>query len=192
MAACALILAGCSTPPEAMEQANHTVKLMSLMEQPLAQYRKTWTALETSRLQTLKEQRGLLTESGVAGERSRLARQAAGDTAAQALRENLLANADGIQAARLKAAEDKAAFDKKIDGLLQPLPSTAASVTAAQAAVGTLGTELPLKLRAKELLDFYKEVKAGVDAAEQKKTDAKDAANAAADAASAAFADGKK
>jgi len=186
-----VMLAGCSTPKEAMEQANHTVQLMSLMEQPIGEYRRTWAALEQSRLLTLKQQSAMLADSILLAERSALAQTAAGDTGALALSNKLVANAEAIQAAKVRNAEQSAVYDKKIAGLLQPLPNTAATVTAAQVAVGKMGSELPFKQRAEELLDFAQEVKVGIDASKKAKEDAKAKEASAAQVAASAAATSK-
>lgn len=176
-----LWLFGCATSPAALEQANHTVKLMSLMEEPLGDYRETWSALEHSRLQTLKAQRRFLTKSNLVDERSRMASTAAGGVKQEALRAKLLAQADAMQAARGKGADDVKSYDTKLDALLQPLPSTTASVTAAQTAVAKLGVELSSETRAKELYDFAQEVWRGLNDGKKARDEAKAAADATAE-----------
>jgi len=168
--------AGCATPPAALDQANNTVALMSSLEGPLSEFRKTWSALEESRVQTLKTQRRLLAETDLAAERSHLARTAAGDTNAEALRVKLLANADAIQSAKVKLVGDQQSYEQKLDASLQPIPSTAASITAAQVAAAKMGTELSKETRTRELLAFVQEVKEGIDKAKKAQQDAKAAA----------------
>lgn len=174
-------LAGCAAPPAAMEQANYTVKLMALMEEPLNEYRKTWTALEHSRLKTLKTQQKWVAETDLAAEKDRLAATAAGDTKTDILRTKLLANADAVQAAKVKSQDGRQAYDAKIDALLRPLPSTAASVTAAQGAVARMGTELSKETQAHELVTFAQEVAKGIKDSKKAAEDAKAAADKAAD-----------
>jgi hypothetical protein len=174
-------LAGCATPPAALNQANNTVALMSSLEAPMSEFRKTWAALEESRLQTLKAQRRLMAETDVAAERSHLARTAAGDVNTEALRAKLLANADAIQNAKVKLAEDQRTYEQRLDALLQPIPSTTAAITAAQSATAKMGTELSRETRTKELLAFVQEVKEGIDKAKKAQQAAKDAATATAE-----------
>lgn len=164
-----------------MEQANHTVKLMSLMEEPLGEYRETWEALERSRLQTLKAQRRLMTESNLADERFRLAAVAAGGVKQEALKAKLLAQADAVEEAKRKSAGELASYDEKLDELLQPIPRTTASVTAAQTAVAKMGTELSNETRAKELLDFLQEVEKGLKDSKKARDEAKAAAEGTAE-----------
>jgi len=169
-------LVGCATQPEALVQANNTVGLMSSLEGQLADFRKGWSALEDSRIETLKTQRRLMAKNDLAAERSRLARVAAGDTNGEALRVKLLANVDAIQAAKTAAAKDQQSIEQKLDALLQPTPSTASSITAAQTSAAKMGAELSKKTRAQELLAFVDEVKTGIDKAKKAQQDAKDAA----------------
>ena len=177
----AVAMTGCATPPAAMNQANNTVALMSSLEGPLSEFRKTWSALEESRLQTLKTQRRLMAETDVAAQRSHLARAAAGDSNTEMLRAKLLANADAIQSAKVKLAEDQRTYEQKMDALLQPIPSTAATITSAQSATARMGTELSMEARTKELLAFVLEVKEGIDKAKKAQQDAKAAATATAE-----------
>src|SRR5215831_18738356 len=121
--ATAVGLAGCATPPAAMDQANNTVALMSSLEGALAEFRETWSALEESRLQTLKTQRRLMAETDVAAARSHLARTAAGDSKTEALRTKLLATADAIQSAKVGLLADQGAYEQKLNALLQTIPS---------------------------------------------------------------------
>ncbi len=178
-------MAGCATQPEAMDQANNTVALMSSLESQVADFRKSWSSLEESRVETLKTQRRLIAETDVAAERSRLARIAAGDTNSEALRAKLLANADAIQNAKALLAKDRQSGDQRLDALLQPIPSTAATITAAQASAAKMGTELSKETRAKELLAFVDDVKEGIDKAKKAQQKAKDDAAATAQTLSA-------
>ena len=173
-------MTACSTPPEAMQQANHTVKLLSQMEVPLSEFRRSWSGLEQSRLSTLQAQRELLAVVNLAAERDSLARSAAGDTRIQLLSTKLLANADSIVAAQAKSETATKAYTDKLAGLLQPLPSTTASVTEAQAAVAKLGVELSLSDRGKELNDFVSDVAKGLKANKKALEEAKSKAMAAA------------
>ena len=174
-------MTGCAAPPAALDQANNTVALMSSLEGQLSEFRKTWSALEESRLQTLKTQRRLMAETDAATERSHLARTAAGDTNAEALRAKLLANADAIQSTKEKLVQDQRTYEQKLNELLQPVPRSAGSIAAAQTATAKMGTELSKEARAKELLAFVQDVKQGIDKAKKAQQDAKDAATATAE-----------
>lgn len=164
---------GCATPPAVMDQANHTVQLMALMDEPLGQYRKTWSAIEQSRLNTLKQQQEWLAETQLSAERAKLAAVAAGDTKAEALRKKLLANADAVEDAKGKSAATRNAYNEKIDALLQPLPSTTASVTQAQAAVAQFGKEVDRDTLVNEILDFGQAVAKGIKDSKKKLDEAK-------------------
>lgn len=174
-------LTGCATQPEALVQANNTVALMSSLEGQLAEFRKSLSALEASRLETLKTQRQLLAETDVASARSRLARVAAGDTNSEAMRLKLLANTDAIQAAKASLAKEQQSAEQKLDVLLQPIPSTASSITAAQSSAAKMATELSKEARAKELLGFVQEVKDGIDKANKAQQNARIAATSTAE-----------
>lgn len=174
-------LTGCATQPEALVQANNTVALMSSLEAQLAEFRKSWSALEASRIETLKTQRRLMAETDVAIERSRLARVAAGDTNGEAMRLKLLANASAIQTASAFQASEQQTAEQKMAALLQTIPSTASSVAAAQSSAAKMAAELSREARAKELLGFVEEVKEGIAKAKKAQKEAKDAATSTAE-----------
>jgi hypothetical protein len=177
----AFSLTGCATQPAAMDQANNTVALMSSLETQLSEFRKSWSALEISRIETLKTQRRLLAKTDIAAERSHIARVAAGDANSEALRTRLLVNTDAIQNAKASTAKDRQLSEKRLATLLQPIPSTARTIAAAQSSAAKMGTELSKETRTTELLAFVQDVKDGIDKAKKAQQDAKDAATATAD-----------
>lgn len=179
----ATLLAGCSTPQPALDQANHTVKLMSTLETQLAQFRREHAAVERARLESMAMQEQVTASLSIADERDRLALQAAGDTVEEALRLKLLANADAVTALQLAAAAEQEALAARIAALLQPLPGTRSSIGAAQTEISKLGVELSREKRLEELIAFGNEVARSIRRNEQMLQAARDKAAAADEAA---------
>lgn len=174
-----LSLAGCATPKPALEQANHTARLMSLMEIQLGEFRRVQAAAENSRIESIREQQAVVTKLDAAASLDAQARKSAGDKVQEGLRQRVLADADNVAAIRARAAQSQAEAGKKLDALLAPLPSTKADVAAAQAKVAQMGTELTSEERVKGLLEFAKAIADNVKENKKKIEEAQDKARAA-------------
>jgi flagellar basal body L-ring protein FlgH len=152
--ALAALVAGCSTPQVALQQANHTAKLMSLLDAELSEFRRVQQAAQASRVQSMATQKEFLSRLSASAEVTDQARRSAGDTLTVTLREQLISNADGVGQVRQETKSARTDFKKQVDALLVPLPSTRASITDAQAKAAAMGTELSADTRRQELLDF--------------------------------------
>lgn len=188
----AALLAGCATPKPALEQANHTARLMSLMEIQLGEFRRVHAAAESARLGSIREQQSVVTALETAAALDAQARTSAGDKVQEPLRQKILGDADGVAAIRARALQSEADADKRLDALLAPLPSTRADVTSAQAKVALMGTELPPAERFKELLDFARAIADNVKDNKKKIEEAQAKAGAADGSTKAAAADDAK
>jgi len=178
----ALGLGGCNTPPVVLEQANHTVQLLALADEQLAELKRSQEAAQAARLASLSRQKeGLLfvTERSTLDTRAALA---AGDTVVEPFAKKMLAEADGLAREKAGTQAKQVAYASKLDALLTPLPSSRSSITQAQVKVAALGREMDGETRFKELQAFVTDLADSVKANKKKLSDAKDAA-AKADAA---------
>jgi hypothetical protein len=174
----ALVLAACSTPDVALQQANHTSALMASMERELNHFRRVTKAAEESQRASLHEQRQALgTADLLAGPRIR-SRISAGDSATQALVDRIIADTEALAADEAKAAGALAANDAEVARIMTPLPSTDAAVTKAQTKLAVMGVELSKGTRIGELRSFAEDIKENVDANRKKIKEAQAAAAA--------------
>lgn len=187
-----LTLAGCATPKAALDQANHTAGLMSLMEVQLGEFRRVQAAAENARLASIREQRSVITALETAAALDAQARKSAGDKVQEPLRQKILADADGVAAIRARAIQSEVDAGKRLDALLAPLPSTRAGTMSAQVKVAEMGTELPREERFKELLDFGRTIADNVKDNKKKIEEAQAKAGAADAATKAAAANDAK
>lgn len=180
-------LSGCSTPQAALDQANHSTKLMSLLDVQLKELRRVERASEESQQQALAAQRDFLGRLLATTQLSTAASKSSGDAQLAELTNKMLADADAVAASRDTVAALNTTYAKTLASLLKPLPDTAIAIAEAQAKMAAMGTELDRDTRVKELVAFAKDVKKSVDENKTKITDAeKKAAAAAAAAASGA------
>jgi hypothetical protein len=157
-----LVVAGCSTPKPALEQANHTAKLMSQLDLQLDQFRSVMGAAEQARLSSMLEQRKYLDEAAMRDRLTSVIKQSAGDTEEEPLKKKLLAAADFIGAMEPSLVQSQKDNKARLDGLLTPLPSTSADMTAAQAAATKMGTELSRTARFDELKSSFEDIRDAV------------------------------
>ena len=169
-------VAGCSTPKPALEQANHTAKLMSQLDLQLDQFRAVMGAAEQARMASMLEQRKYLDEAAMRDRLTSVIKQSAGDTEEEPLKKKLLAAADFIGAMEPSLAQAQKDNKARLDGLLTPLPSTSVDMTAAQAAATRMGTELSRKVRFDELKSSFEDIRDAVKADVKTVEDAKQAA----------------
>lgn len=163
-----LALAGCSTPQAALDQANHTVKLMSLLELQLAEFRRVHAAAEEARLASLETQKAVSVAVEVSAALDLQAKKSAGDTVQEPLRQKILADADALATLQAGLVSAKRDYDKKLAALLAPLPSTTVELTAAQAQAAKMGVNLSRDARTQELLGFAKDIVDSIKANQEK------------------------
>jgi membrane protein involved in colicin uptake len=190
-----LSLAGCTTSPVALEQANHTVRLMSLMDEQLSEFRRLQGAAEQARLQSLVRQKNKVQLVEETASLDTQAAKSAGDTTREPFAKKMLADADGLAEVKARSVGQQAAYATKLGALLTPLPSTTASVAQAQTKAALMGRELDSAVRFNEIQLFVTELAESVKANSKKideakaaaaKADNADKATTAADAAASA------
>ena len=174
----AVLTAACSTPQPALDQANHSMKLVSLLETQLSEFRRLQAAAEQARLDSLRQQRAALTFIDSAAQLDIAASKSAGDTVREALATKMLSDADGVTTIRARALTATSAYDAKVKTLLSPLLSTIAATTDVQAKMAAMGTELSTDTRFAELNDFAKDIRDNIEANKKKIKDAEDKAAA--------------
>jgi len=183
-----MLLCACATAPEAMQQANHTVKVMALMEQEEAAFRSVMQQAETARKDSMTRQKASLERFKASAALDEQARISAGDTRGAALRDQLIANANEVARVKAQAQTVPADYSKQLDQLLKPLPSSASTLSEAQSKAAAMGQELSTSTRREELEVFLKGIRDSVkenrERIEKAKTDAAAAQKAAEGSAS--------
>jgi hypothetical protein len=187
-------LTACMTPPEALLQANHATKLMSLLETQLQEFRRVQQSAVDARLALMKDQKASIVAVQAAAQLDINASRSAGDKLREPLALKLLADADAAGKTYLDAKAKNDTYGATLSGLLLPLPSTAGAMTQAQAKMAAMGVELDGETRFAELSAFVKDIEGNIEDNKKKiaaakaaatKADANAAAGAVADAASA-------
>lgn len=173
----ALCLVGCTTSPVALEQANHTVRLMSLMDEQLSEFRRLQGAAEQARVQSLVRQKSKVQLVEETASLDMNAAKSAGDTTKEPFAKKMLADADALAEVKTRSVAQQAAYATKLGALLTPLPSTTASVAQAQAKAALMGRELDPEVRFKEIQTFVTELAENVKANRKKIDEAKAAAD---------------
>lgn len=176
--AVALALVGACASQPAVDQANNTVKLMSLVDTQVRQFRQVEQAAEQALSDSLQAQQRFSAQLQVPAALDASAAESAGDTVRGPMQAQMLADADGVASAVSAFGAAKAAQDQKLAALLAPLPSSSDSITAAQAKVAAMSTKLSLQTRLDELESMAQGIKKDVDVNKKKIRDAQTAAAA--------------
>lgn len=182
LTAATLPLTGCHTAPVARQQANHTVALMSSLDEQLATFRQLQAAAGKARLDSLKSQKENIAAVIEATTLDIQAAKSAGDTEREPFALKLLADADGLAKQTALTVEQQKAYAAKLDGLLTTIPSTKESIAQAQTKAALMGQELDSETRYTELQGFLTALADNVKANEKKIKDAKVDAKKADDA----------
>lgn len=172
-----LLLAACATQP-AVDQANNTVKLMSLVDTQVRQFQQVEQAAEQALSDSLHAQQKFSAQLQVPAALDANAAKSAGDTLRGPMQARMLADADGVASANAAFEAAKAAQDQKFGRLLAPLPSPSGAIIDTQTKVAVIGVELSLQTRVDELTTIAKEIKKNVDDNKKKIKDAQTAAAA--------------
>lgn len=184
-------VSGCSTPQAALDQANHSTKLMSLLEIQVKEFRRVEQASEQAQKDAIAAQREFLGRLQATTQLDAAASKSSGDKQLAELMKLTLADAEEVSANRSAAASSNAAYVKTLAALLKPLPDATTALAGAQAKMAVMGTELDRETRSKELVTFVKEIKKNVEDNAKKIKDAETAAASAAAAAAAGAATAK-
>lgn len=171
------LLGACATQP-AVDQANNTVKLMSLVDTQVRQFRQVEQAAEQALSDSLQAQQKFSSRLQVPAALDASAANSAGDTVRGPMQAQMLADADGVASAISAFGAAKAAQDQKFASLLAPLPNPSDSITDAQAKVAAMSAKLSLQTRLEELVSMAEGIKKDVDDNKKKIKDAQTAAAA--------------
>ena len=155
-----LAVAGCQTPPTfaskdaALKEANHTAKLMSILDLQLNEFRSVQQSIEKARRDSLENQHQVNAQLDENSAFDWIASAAAGGQSFDAFKKKLIENAEALKILKVKSAADNASYKVKLDSLLSPLPNSSTEITAAQAKAVAMGTPLDQKTRLEELSKF--------------------------------------
>lgn len=178
-AAAAVLLAACSTPQAALDQANATAGLATRFDGELAAYRKAAARVAQARLEAIRRQEALIAQLAETDVWNLRTARLAGLSDAEERRRLLINLAESREADEAATRQRLTGLDAQLASLVAPLPSSAAKLTALKRALADMGTELPAGERLKLALDAVASVRDEV-----KKN--RDAAQAAIGAASTA------
>jgi len=154
LVAVALFLSGCNTAPIALQQANHTVGMMTSLGEQLENFRELQTAAAEARLTSLRSQKESIAELNEASTLDVQASKSAGDTTIEPFALKLLGDADGLATQKALTVEAKKAYAAKLETLLTPIPSTKKSIAQVQIKAALMGQELDSETRFTELQGF--------------------------------------
>ncbi len=171
-AAAALCLLGCATPQVALDQANNGAALVAQLELELQEFRRVQQGFSNEAKKSLRDMDVAVLTEDKETTASMRARRAAEDPVVPKLYDTVRGLADGVGTDESNLTSEIAALDERLSKILKPLPSTTEKTSGAQKALVAMGTELSNKERLAEIQDFYKKVKAGVDANKKKIKDA--------------------
>lgn len=166
-------LFGCATPQVALDQANNTAGLVAQLEIEMREFRRVQNGIAEQAKESIRGLQVGALASNVETDASMRARTAAEDPVVPKIYALVRHLADGIGIDRSNLIAEIAAVDDRLSKLLKPLPSTDEKTSEAQMSLAAMGSELSNKARLAEIQEFYKTVKAGVDANRQKIKDAK-------------------
>lgn len=168
----AIGVGGCASPRAELDQANNTAALVAQLETELQEFRRVQHGIAESIKRSSRDLQVSAAAANSEVEASMRARRAAEDPIVPKMYELVRQLADGIGTDKTNLTARAAAVDDRLFKLLKPLPSTADKTSEVQSVLASMGTELSNKARLAELQEFYKKVKAGVDANKQKIKDA--------------------
>ena len=173
LAAATLPLTGCHTAPIALQQANHTVALMSSLDEQLGTFRQLQTAAGEARLASLKSQKENIAMVKEATTLDIQAVKSAGDTTREPFALKMLADADGLAKQKALTVEQEKAYAARLDALLTAIPSTKESIAQVQTKAALMGQELDSETRYAELQGFLTALADNIKSNEKKIKDAK-------------------
>lgn len=169
-AASAALLAACSTPQAALDQANATAGLATRFDGELAAYRKAAARVAQARLDAIRRQEALIAQLAETDAWNLRTARLAGLSDAEERRRLLITLAESREADEAATRQRLADLDAQLASLVAPLPSSAAKLAALKQALADMGTELPASERLQLALDAVTtvrdEVKKNRDAAQ--------------------------
>lgn len=156
----ATVLAACSTPQVALDQANHTVKLTEQLRTEVSRYRKNLSSSAERRIQSLSQTKDVLIlvtrETATLDSNRRTAGGKEPDLAFESTLRTLVAITAEISQ---QEKEQRDEFIAIISGLPKDIDSPDSKLEAVQSTMAALGEELPRKTRILESVAFVKEIK---------------------------------
>ena len=173
-------LAACSTPQEARESADFAVGMVTQLETQLRQFRLEQEFSAEQRLRALRAHEATLLKVMAAQNKEARIRQTIGITGHQAVAQRLQELAEVEQASETELQAALKDLDAQVQALLKSLPDTAKTSADTAKALGEMGAELPLSVRAVEFRAAVEAVRQTVDDLKKKAESPPSAASAAA------------
>ena len=173
---CTLMLGGCATPQEALDQANNGAALTAALQVELREFQQVQANVAKGRIESIRRQTARLATYDADAAFEERVRKAAGRDNQLKLYENLKALADSRAKDEADLQAKLAEFDAMYAKLLAPLPDPGNKLGIAQQTLGVLGVQLTFHERAKMAAGFAKTIKKVIDDNKEKVTAATAAA----------------
>jgi hypothetical protein len=180
VAFCALVLSGCATPQDALDQANNGAALTAALQAELREFRRVQANVAKGRIESIRRQTTLLATYDADAAFEARVQKAAGRDDQLKLYNTLRDLADSRAKDESDLQAKLAQFDSIYAKLLSPLPDPDNMLNTAQETLGVLGEQLSFQERAKMAADFAKTVKSTIDENKKKAGAAAAAAEAGA------------
>lgn len=161
------LLAGCTTPPAAQNQATNTVALISQYQIELANFRRVQQIRADSANASIRQNEAIVATNDAQND-MRLEAQTAAGTKLPKMYTKIRSLSDSLVKNQAYVTEQGARVDSELTALMKPLDDPTKKIRAAQLAVGAMGTQLSQETRNKELKSFFEALKANIEANKDK------------------------
>lgn len=158
------LLAACSTPQIAMDQANNGVKLTQQLQQEIERYQRHTKASAERRLEVVRAQEAnALQRARITGFATFIKSKSDIDAPAASSARTIQEAHDKYAALVAEEEKGQQELAQRLAAVAKDLPSPSEKLSAVQKALAALGTELSPKERAAIVTKFLKEAKDIVD-----------------------------
>jgi hypothetical protein len=159
----AAAVAACATPQQALDQANHGVKLTEDLRNELTRYQRNTEIAEKRRSKVIQEDEAYIATVSATGSLTDFLRAKSGMSDRLAAEALLLQVAEQRGKAIDEQEKARQELTNRLAQLVKDLPSPAEKLGAVQKAMADLGSELSPAERVKIVSTFVSEVKALTD-----------------------------
>lgn len=163
-----LALAGCSTPPAALNQARNTAALTVSLAAEQREFKRVQTVIASQRLESIRRQTAALEGYESMAKFDERVMGVAGLTDQLQMYQTLRDLSDSRARDEADLAAALKAIDDSLTTVVTPIPESASRISALQNALLPLGEELSPEDRVKEAVKFARSVKDGLDESREK------------------------
>ena len=163
-----LALAGCSTPPAALNQARNTAALTVSLAAEQREFKRVQTVIASQRLESIRRQTAALEGYESMAKFDERVMGVAGLTDQLQMYQTLRDLSDSRARDEADLAAALKAIDDSLTTVVTPIPESASRISALQNALLPLGEELSPEDRVKEAVKFARSVRDGLDESREK------------------------